>query len=183
VRLKAEGVTRYSALRIQLWLKGHEIPIARLKTDLRSEFERLLKQNFFRHPWEFDASDVDAEKPEKRARYERKLLPVDLTLAAADLKPTDDSLLALGSKVVWGDDSKSDTFDLIVRELAQKSSLPADFWEALLGRMRPYIECVGGILGHPEEAGPSGLSDIRIISSADLRQGRTLFFFCCGRPF
>jgi hypothetical protein len=37
-------VTRFAALRLQLWLRGHELPPSRIKEDLKSEFERLLKR-------------------------------------------------------------------------------------------------------------------------------------------
>jgi hypothetical protein len=49
LRLTAEHVTRFSALRLQLWLAGHELPPSRIKKDLESEFDRLLKKHFFRN--------------------------------------------------------------------------------------------------------------------------------------
>jgi len=58
-------VKLFSALRLQLWLHGHDVPPTWIKKDLESEFGRLLKKHFFRNPWTYDAGDPNADAPEK----------------------------------------------------------------------------------------------------------------------
>src|ERR1700730_6481169 len=173
LRLKAGGVTRFSAIRLRLWLNGHELPQSRINKGLRSEFARLLRKNFFRQPWSYDANDPNADAPEKIKRHKRKLQPVDPTLAAAGLKPSDDSLLALGSKLFWGQNKKTDSFDVLTSELSQKCGLPTNLIEMLLADLKPYFSCFAGFLGDPEEIEKSGLLELSKINREDLANGRT----------
>jgi hypothetical protein len=80
LRVKAKHVTRFAALRLQLSLAGHELPPSRIKKDLRSEFNRLLKRHFFRGQlWNYDARDPNADSLEKReqtsANFRRSIQP------------------------------------------------------------------------------------------------------------
>jgi hypothetical protein len=175
LRLKADGVTRFSALRLQLWLHGHEVPLARIKGDLESEFERLLKKHFFRNPWTFDARDPNSDAPEKIKRHKKKLQPVDQTLDAAGLTPSDDSLFALGSKFFWGPDRKTDPFEVITAELSQKCGVPTSSFEMLLADLKPYIACVAGLFGNPDEIEKSGVSELNKLTLEDLNSGRTFY--------
>jgi hypothetical protein len=175
LRLKADGVTRLSALRLQLWLHGHELPPTQIKENLESEFKRLLKKHFFRNPWGFDARDPNPVAPDKIRHHKSKLQPVDPTLAAAGLKPSDDSLLALGSKLIWGPDSKTDAYEMVVEELSQKCGVPTGSFEMLLAELKPYIACVAGLFGNPEEIEKSGVSELKKLSRDDLNHGRTLY--------
>jgi hypothetical protein len=175
LRLKVGSVTRFSAIRLRLWLNGHELPQSRINKDLRSEFARLLRKNFFRQPWSYDANDPNADSPEKIKRHKSKLQPVDPTLAAAGLKPSDDSLLAFGSKLFWGPDSKIDPFEALTKELSQKYGVPTSFIEMLLADLRPYITCVAALFGNPDEIERSGVSELNKLNLEDLNSGRTFY--------
>lgn len=168
-------MTRFAAIRLQLWLHGQELPPSRVKEDLQSEFARLLRKNFFRQPWSYDANDPNADAPEKINRHKRKLQPVDPTLDTAGLKPSDDSLLAFGSKLFWGADRKIDSFEVLARELSQKCGVPTNFVEMLLADLKPYVACVAGFLGDPNEIEKSRLSELSNIDREDLANGRTFY--------
>jgi hypothetical protein len=140
LKLKADGVTRFAAIRLQLWLHGYELPPSLVKEDLQSEFARLLKKHFFRNPWTFDARDPNPDAPEKIKRHKKKLQPVDPTLAAG-LKPSDDGLFAFGSKLIWGPDRKTDPFEVLTEELSQKYGIPTSFIEMFLADLKPYHLC------------------------------------------
>jgi hypothetical protein len=145
------------------------LPPTRIKEDLESEFDRLLKKHFFRNPWTFDARDPNPDAPEKIKRHKRKLQPVDPTLAAAGLKPSDDSLFALGSKLFWGPDRKTDPFEVLTEELSQKCGVPTSSIEMLLADLKLYITCVAGLFGNPDEIEKSGLSELHKLTLEDLQ--------------
>jgi hypothetical protein len=175
LKLKADGVTRFSALRLQLWLRGHELPSPRIKEDLHEEFERLLKKHFSRRMWSYDANDPNPDSPEKIERHKHKLQAVDPTLDAAGLRPSDDGLLALGSKLFWGPDRKTDSFEVLTSELSQKLGIPSDIIEMLFADLNPYISCVAGLFGNPDEIEKSGLSELSDLNHEDLINGRTFY--------
>jgi hypothetical protein len=175
LRLKTGGVTRFAAIRLQLWLNGHELPPSRIKEDLETEFARLLRKNFFRQPWSYDANDPNADAPEKIKRHKKKLHPVDPTLAAAGLKPSDDSIFAFGSKLFWGPDRKTDPFEVLAEELSQKYGIPTTSIEMLLADLKPYVTCVAGLFGNPDEIEKSGVSELNNLNLEDLNSGRTFY--------
>ena len=55
VELKAQGIHRASALRVNLWIDGFAIPFDDMRLALRSEFERALARLWRQKPWKFDA--------------------------------------------------------------------------------------------------------------------------------
>jgi hypothetical protein len=93
----------------------------------------------------------------------------------AGLKASEDSILALGSKMFWGPDAKVDSFEVLVGEVSQKlGGLPTGFVKTLVMDIQPYIACVAGVLGNLEEIENSGLSE-HDVESEDLNSGLTFF--------
>jgi hypothetical protein len=74
VRLKASTPSqRNSVVRIRLWLLDFFIPMNRIRPDLKSEFDRLLRRHFFRYPFQYDAESGDdiSEREKERERRGR----------------------------------------------------------------------------------------------------------------
>jgi hypothetical protein len=126
--------------------------------------------------WTYDARDPNADSPEKRQGHKRRLPAVDSTLETAGLKPSEDSILKLGSKMFWGPDDKTNSFEVLVGEVSQKlGGVPSGFVKPLLTDLQPYISYAAGILGNPEEIEKSGLSELDDIEPEDLNSGRLFY--------
>ena len=64
---------------------------------------------------------------------------------------------------------------MLTKELSQKYGVPTSFIEMLLADLRPYISCVAGFLGDPNEIKKSGLSELNKLNLEDLNSGRTFY--------
>ena len=81
VELRAKGIRRASALRVNLWIDGFSLPFDHMQRALRSEFKRALARLWRRKPWSFDA------------RYRRKFSDKELEAEGKKIDPVDPDLV------------------------------------------------------------------------------------------
>ena len=97
VELRAKGIRRASALRVNLWIDGFTVPFDDMRRALRSEFKRALAGLWRRKPWRFDARYRRAFSKKELEAEAAKIDPVDTDLAAAGFAPPMELLLLYGS--------------------------------------------------------------------------------------
>jgi hypothetical protein len=174
VQLRAKKTRRAAATRIRLFLLGFDVPLRRIKPDLRSEFHRLLKRHFFRQPWVYEASkNKDPSDPERKKQL-RRAGKVDSVLEAAGLKAPDDTILDGGSALVWGIAGAKGLLPTFIGILDDVPFLTEEFKHGLVDDVRPYIEILG-LFGNPDEIEGGGLEHLQGCSDDDILSGR--FFY------
>jgi hypothetical protein len=102
VQLKAQGVHRASAFRINLWIDGFALPFRDVKLALKWEFGRMLSQLRREKSWSFDARYRRNIKAAELRKEGKRIAPVDIDLANAGFAPPLDVLLFSGSEAFWG---------------------------------------------------------------------------------
>lgn len=160
VELRAKGVRRASALRVNLWIDGFALPFDDMQRAVRSEFKRALAGLRRQKAWKFDArysrkiSDRELEAEAKR------IDPVDPDLAAAGFAPPIEVLLRSGSEMFWGS--------------AAKSPFPSDianFLTEVTNQSGIQFTPPIGLAGDPDETDRSGLATLEEITQSDLIEG------------
>jgi hypothetical protein len=164
VELRARGVRRASAIRINLWIDGFALPFKDMKLALKWEFGRALAQLRRRRTWSFDGRFRRHTPAEKLDREANRIEPVDADLAKARFAPPPEFLLTSGSELFWGS--------------GERGPIPGSF-ESLFSN--PLVGAVSetgisfvppaGLFGDAEEIGNAGLSDLGRITERDLREG------------
>jgi hypothetical protein len=119
MRLKASGSRRNAALRLQLWLRDHEIPSDQLRRDLKSEFRRLLRRRFFQSNFSYDARSRERPTERMLKAERRKAGQLDPRLAAAGMELSDNTILKYISELVWGGGALSQSLDLLAAEIGR----------------------------------------------------------------
>jgi hypothetical protein len=178
VRLKAASPERRNAvLRIRLWLLGFEVPMDRLKKDLRSEYRRLLRRHFFRNPFHHDARSGEGLSERDKERERRRAGPYDPSFVDAGWGlPRDDIL-----RLVWESVSDPAGPSQLLKLLGNLASpFLSDKGQAILAELlkgaEPYVH-VAGLFGAPYEIEKSGLNALAAIGEEDLMKGRRLYQF------
>jgi hypothetical protein len=156
VELRAKGIRRTSALRVNLWIDGFTLPFNDMQRALRSEFKRGLAGLWRQKPWRFDAR----YRRKFSDREAKKIDPVDPDLAAAGFAPSMESLLRSGSEMFWGSSDQGPLQSSIANFLAEATS------QSGIQFFPP-----AGLAGNPEETGRSGLSALERITQSDLIEG------------
>ena len=164
VQLKAQGVHRASAFRINLWIDGFALPFRDVKLALKWEFGRMLSQLRREKSWSFDARYRRNIKAAELNKEEKKIDPVDIDLANAGFAPPLDVLLFSGSEAFWGSGERGAVQGSMETLL---SGLVADA-EASAGI--PLVP-PAGLFGSEDEIAQSGLSDLARITEHDLIEG------------
>ena len=163
VELRAKGIRRASALRVNLWIDGFTLPFDDMQRALSSEFRRALARLWRRKPWRFDARYRRAFSKKELEAEAAKIDPVDADLAAAGFAPPMEVLLLYGSAMAWG------SGDGPVR-----GSLANDLSEFLTEATKQsgiHFSPPEGLAGEPEEPDGSGLSTLDRITQRDLIEG------------
>lgn len=174
VRLRAKGTKRAAATRLRLFLLGFDVPLRRIKPDLRLEFHRLLKRRFFRQPWFYDANKNKDASDAEREKQLRRAGKVDPVLQAAGLKAPDDTTLDGGSALVWGIAGAKGLLPTFIGILDVVPFLTEEFKRGLVNDVRPYTEILG-LFGAPDEIEGSGLEHVQGCSDDDILSGRSFY--------
>ena len=160
VELRAKGIRRASALRINLWIDGFSLPFHDMQRSLSSEFKRGLAGLRRRKAWRFDARYRQKWSDTELQAEAKKIDPVDPDLAAAGFAPPIEILLRSGSEMFWGS--------------AAKGSFPSDianFLTEVTNQSEIQFAPPPGLAGDPDETDPSGLSTLERITQSDLIEG------------
>lgn len=176
VRLRAKGTKRAAATRIRLFLMGFAVPPHKIKTDLRIEFERLLKRHFFRQPWSYEADKGVKAAEAERQKQLRRAGNVDPVLAEARFKAPDDTILDSGSAVFLGIEGAKGLLPTLSGILDSIPFLTDEFKKGVVQDVRPYADLLG-LFGNPEEIEDSGLDSLRKCSDEDIESGRDFYQF------
>ena len=102
VELRAKGVRRASALRVNLWIDGFSLPFDDMRRALRSEFKRGLAGLWRRKPWRFDARYRQKFSDGELEAEGKKIDQVDPDLAAAGFVPPVEFSVAIGLGNILG---------------------------------------------------------------------------------
>jgi hypothetical protein len=174
VKLKASNPDRRNALlRIRLWLLDFHVPIRRVTEDLKSEFERLLKREFFRNPPRARSSD-ELSDLEKTVEL-RKAGPLDPSLA--ELAPEPEDVLKFMVELVWGCGNPPQitlSSEKLIFPFASERG--QEVLADLLRAIEPYVAATG-IFGNPDWIEGSGLELLDTVSAGDLLKARRFYQF------
>jgi hypothetical protein len=163
VELRAQGVRRVSALRINLWIDGFALQFKDMKLALKWEFGRALAQLRSQRPWNFDARYRRNIKAAELYRESKKIDRVDADLANAGFAPPPDVLLLSGSEAFWGSGERGPVQGSI-------ESLFPNLWTEA-DKMGISLVPPAGLFGSEDEIAQSGLSELAMITEHDLIQG------------
>jgi hypothetical protein len=160
VELRAKGIRRASALRVNLWIDGFSLPFDDMRRALRSEFKRGLAGLRRRKPWRFDARYRRKFSDKELEAEGKKIDPVDPDLAAAGFAPPIETLLRSGSEMFWGSGDQ-----------APPQSYIANFLTEATRQSGIQFSPPPGLAGDPEETDQSALSTLERITQNDLIVG------------
>ncbi len=178
VRLKAQSPTRRNTvLRIRLWLLDFEVPMVRIKKDLRSEYRRLLRRHFFRNPFHYHASSGEGLSEGEKKRERRRAGPYDPSFVDAGWELPRDDILRLAWELVSDPVKRSHFLNVLGQIMSPYLSdkgreSVADY----LKGVEAYVD-VAGMFGAPDEIGRSGLKTLAGSNEGDLMKGRRLYQF------
>jgi hypothetical protein len=164
VELRAQGVRRVSALRINLWIDGFALLFKDMKLALKWEFGRALTQLRSRRPWNFDARYRRNLKAAELHKEGRRIDPVDTDLANAGFAPPLDILLLSGSEAFWGSGDRGPVQGSI-------EALFSNLWAEAEKTAGIHLVPPAGLFGSEDEIAQSGLSDLARVEERDLIEG------------
>ncbi|MCF8470415.1 MAG: hypothetical protein K9G30_06495 [Parvibaculum sp.] len=157
VAAKAGGVSRTTALKVRLWLRGFDFPPEQVREALLEEFSRLMKRQRRRGEFDYDhRSNTDPTERQKKV-LPRRMGDLDPRLQNEGMKLSEDVFLTFTSIAHWGTDTEG----------TSNGSEPLD--DVLSSLVNGVL---GGLWGDPDSTDRNGESLIEKADQEDLENAR-----------
>lgn len=161
VKARRFGRQRADALRLQLWSRGHDLPLCDIRSALAHELKRFVVSFHRLTRWSFDHREPRNRSDEAIQNYRRSMGALDPDIEAVGIVLSRAILLRLGSFVIHG--------------LAEQSQAALVKPGSDGGAMASFVERGAGLFANPEEEDGSGLQRLPDLSDEQLEFGRAYF--------